>query len=257
MKVVILCGGKGTRLNEKTESLPKSLIEIGGRPILWHIMKIYASQGFDDFVLCLGYKGQMIKEYFMESQTWRYQDFSLDLTGVRPQVHIQDTPAEKWKIAFADTGEETNTGGRIKKIRPLIDEDTFMVTYGDGVSDLNIRKLLEFHRAHGKTGTVTGVNPPSQFGLLDIQKEGQVRSFREKPAMDQWINGGFFVFQKKFFDYLGENDVLEQAPMERLTKDGGLMAYRYEGYWKCMDTYKDTLALNEALEKGKAPWKTW
>ena len=257
MKVVILCGGKGTRLREKTESLPKALIEIGGRPILWHIMKIYAAHGFDDFVICLGYKGQMIKEYFMESQSWRYQDFSLDLRNGRPEVKIHEERPEKWKIAFADTGEETNTGGRIKKIQPLMDEDTFMVTYGDGVSDINIKKLLEFHRAHGRVGTVTAVNPPSQFGLLEIEKNGRVNSFREKPKTDRWINGGFFIFQKKFFDYLGENDVLEQAPLEKLSKEGGLAAYCHEAYWKCMDTYKDTLVLNEAWEKGKAPWKTW
>ncbi len=256
MKVVILCGGKGTRLNEKTESLPKPLIEIGGRPILWHIMKIYSAYGFNDFVLCLGYKAQKIKSYFMESESWRYQDFALDLTNGQPEVKVLQTRPEKWKISFVDTGEETNTGGRIKKIEPLIDESTFMVTYGDGVSDLDIRKLLEFHRVQGKTGTVTAVNPPSQFGLLDIQN-GNVRSFREKPAMNQWINGGFFVFEKKFFDYLGENDVLEQSPLERLSKEGGLSAYCHEGYWKCMDTYKDTLVLNETWEKGKAPWKVW
>ena len=232
MKVAILCGGKGTRLREKTDSIPKALVEVGGRPILWHIMKIYGAYGFNEFILCLGYKGQMIKDYFSDSK-------------------------EQWKIDFADTGEETNTGGRIKKIEPLIKEETFMVTYGDGVSDLDIRKLLEFHRAHGKTGTLTAINPPSQFGLLDIQKDGLVGSFREKPPMDRWINGGFFVFQKKFFSYLGENDVLEQAPLERLAKDGHLVAHRHNSYWKCMDTYKDTLTLNEAWEKGQAPWKVW
>lgn len=257
MKVVILCGGKGTRLKEKTDSIPKALVEVGGRPILWHIMKMYAAHGFNDFILCLGYKAQMIKEYFMESQSWRYQDFALDTTREGREVRILEEEPEKWKIAFADTGEETNTGGRIKKIQRLVEEPSFMVTYGDGVSDINIKKLLEFHRAHGKTGTVTAINPPSQFGLLDIQTDGGVRAFREKPSMDQWINGGFFIFEKKFFDYLGENDVLEQAPLERLAKDGQLIAYRHEAYWKCMDTYKDTLVLNETWEKGKAPWKVW
>ena len=234
MKVVILCGGKGTRLREKTESLPKALVEIGNRPILWHIMKIYSSQGFNEFVLCLGYKGPMIKEYFKDLQT-----------------------QEKWKIHFADTGEETNTGGRIKQIQSLITEKSFMVTYGDGVSDINLKELVEFHQHHGKLGTVTAVNPPSQFGLLDIQDDHTVRTFREKPQIDRWINGGFFVLQKDFFNYLQESDVLEQAPLEKLSRDKQLMAYRHRAFWKCMDTYKDTLTLNDLWAAGQAPWKLW
>jgi glucose-1-phosphate cytidylyltransferase len=231
MKVVILCGGKGTRLKEKTESLPKPLIEIGGRAILWHIMKIYAAHGFTDFVLCLGYKAQMIKEYFRES--------------------------EGWAITFADTGEETNTGGRIKLIEKYIDGEDFMVTYGDGVSDIDIKKLVAFHKAHGHIGTVTAVNPPSQFGLLDIDSSGAVKRFREKPVTDRWINGGFFVFKKDFFKYLNADDILEKKPLEAISEEGHLRAYKHESFWKCMDTYKDTLSLNEVWSTGKAPWKIW
>lgn len=229
MKVVILCGGQGTRLKEKTDSIPKPLVEVGAKPILWHIMKMYSAHGFNDFVLCLGYKGSMIQDYFKS-------------TG------------EKWRIDFADTGETTQTGGRVKKIQPLIKDPRFMVTYGDGVSDLDLNKLLRFHEKHGKTGTVTTVNPPSQFGLLSFDAAGKVEKFQEKPQVDQWINGGFFIFQKEFFNYLEENSVLEKEPLERLSKDGGLYAYKHEGFWKCMDTYKDTLALNELWASGKAPW---
>lgn len=257
MKVVILCGGKGTRLKEKTESLPKPLIEIGDRPILWHIMKIYAAHGFDDFILCLGYKSQSIKEYFMKELSWKHHDFSIHLANEQPELRLLHPETDRWKITFVDTGEETNTGGRIKKIQPLIEGDHFMVTYGDGVSDLNIKKLVEFHQGHGKTGTVTAVNPPSQFGLLQMDAKGRVARFQEKPPMEQWINGGFFVFHKKFFDYLSEDSVLEKEPLEKLTQDGQLVAYRHQAFWKCMDTYKDTVMLNELWVKGKAPWKTW
>lgn len=235
MKVVILCGGQGTRLKEKTDSIPKPLVEVGAKPILWHIMKIYGAAGFNEFVLCLGYKGSMIKDYFTEE--------------------MKHHP--EWRIDFADTGEATQTGGRVKKIQPLIKDSRFMVTYGDGVSDLDLRGLLKFHEKHGKAGTVTTVNPPSQFGLLSFDGTGQVKQFQEKPQGNQWINGGFFIFEKEFFNYLEDNSVLEKEPLERLSKDGKLYAYKHEGFWKCMDTYKDTLALNELWASGKAPWKTW
>lgn len=232
IKVVILCGGQGTRLKEKTDSIPKPLVEIGGRPILWHIMKIYAAWGFNGFILCLGYKGRLIKEYFAH-------------------------PDENWQIRFADTGETTQTGGRIKRIEPLIRGDIFMATYGDGVADLNIQRLLEFHKSHGKTGTVTAANPPSQFGLLNFDAQGRVQKFQEKPQTHQWINGGFFIFQKEFFQYLGEDSVLEKEPLEKLSKDGQLFAWKHESFWKCMDTYKDTVALNELWAGGNPPWKIW
>lgn len=237
MQVVILCGGKGTRLKEKTESLPKPLIEIGDRPILWHIMKTYSAYGYHHFVLCLGYKGSMIREYFENP--------------ARKKDH------ESWKITFADTGEETQTGGRIKKIAPFIKEKTFMVTYGDGLSDISIPKLVQFHKAHGKIGTVTAVRPPSQFGLLDIDAAGQVNSFREKPKMEDWINGGFFVFNQEFFNFLSDQDILEKKPLEALSQEGQLMAYKHDSFWKCMDTYKDTITLNDYWTSQKAPWKIW
>jgi glucose-1-phosphate cytidylyltransferase len=258
MKVVILCGGKGTRLKERTESIPKPLIEIGGRPILWHIMKIYAAHGFDDFVLCLGYKGQAIKEYFMNYLSWRHHDFSLDLSGKEPKIGLLNHDREQWKITFADTGEETNTGGRVKQIAPLVGDDgSFMVTYGDGVADIDMKKLSDFHRAHGKIGTISVVNPTLQFGLLEVGNDNRVSRFREKPLLDQWINGGFFVFRREFFDYLNEDDILERTPFERLSKEGQLMAFRHEKYWECMDTYKDTALLNEFWATGRAPWKIW
>lgn len=233
IKVVILCGGKGTRLREKTESLPKPLIEIGDRPILWHIMKIYSAYGFREFILCLGYKGQMIQEYFKKNED------------------------ENWKITFADTGEDTQTGERVKKIAPWIEEDHFMVTYGDGVSDIDIKNLYHFHLKHGKIGTVTAVRPPSQFGLLALGPQDLVTSFREKPLLDQWINGGFFVFQRKFLDFIAANDILEQKPLETLSQNKELIAYKHQGFWKCMDTYKDTITLNETWGSSKAPWRVW
>ncbi len=232
MKVAILCGGQGTRLREKTESMPKPLVEIGGKPILWHIMKIYAHYGFSEFVLCLGYKGRMIEDYFKQAP-------------------------EPWKITFADTGEATQTGGRVKKIEKLITEENFMVTYGDGVADIDIRKLVEFHQKHGRIGTVSAVNPPSQFGLLDLAQDGTVKRFQEKPQTNQWINGGFFVFKKEFFKFLSEESVLEKQPLEKLAVQEDLRAFRHESFWKCMDTYKDTVVLNEHWADGKAPWKVW
>ena len=257
MKIVILCGGQGTRLKEKTDSIPKPLVEIGGRPILWHIMKIYAAYGFNDFILCLGYKGQAIKEYFMDELKWRRQDFSLDCGAKEPKLEYLGPQNEKWKIAFMDTGETTQTGGRIKRVASLIDGETFMVTYGDGLADIHIKKLVEFHKSHGKTGTVTAANPPSQFGLLNIDPAGVVTRFQEKPQADQWINGGFFVFQKKFLEYLSEDDVLEKAPLEKISREGNLLAFCHKTFWKCMDTYKDTVVLNELWSSGKAPWKIW
>ena len=254
--IVILCGGKGTRLKEKTEALPKPLIEIGNRPILWHIMEIYSASEFHRFILCRGDKSQLIKEYFMEWQNWKHADFQLEMRGKKRKVKNLEV-RENWEITFADTGEETNTGGRIKKIAPLIKEKTFMVTYGDGVADINILSLLKFHKDHQKKGTVTAVKPPSQFGLLGIGPKEIVTSFREKPKIDQWINGGFFIFEKSFLNYLGDNDVLEQKPLERLTREKQLAAYRHDGFWKCMDTYKDTITLNETWASGKAPWKVW
>ena len=231
MQTVILCGGKGTRLREFTENLPKPLVEIGGKPILWHIMKIYSYYGFNDFILCLGYKGEMIKEYFRNNS--------------------------EWKITFVDTGQETYTGGRIKKIERYIDGGVFLVTYSDGLSNINLNELLNFHKSKKTIATITCVNPISQFGILEIDEQGIITMFKEKPLVNQWINGGFFVFNKEIFNYLSENDVLEKHPFERLANEKKISAYKFNGFWSCMDTYKDTQTLNELWDKGSAPWRIW
>lgn len=257
MKVVILCGGKGTRLREQTEVLPKPLVEIGGRPILWHIMKYYSSQGFNDFVLCLGYLGEKIKQFFLDYDGWRHHDFQLTLGApleerVRPLTH-----PERWTIAFADTGLETNTGGRIKRIARYLEGQPFLATYGDGLTDMNLQKLIAFHRHQRRIATLTAVNPSSSFGLVNLDDDGLVRGFREKPRIDDWINGGFFVFEPEIFDYLEDDSVLEREPFERLALDGQLAAYRHCGFWQCMDTYKDTLDLDGRWRGGEPPWRVW
>lgn len=233
MQVVILCGGKGERLREHTELIPKPLIEIGGKPILWHIMKIYSHCKFNDFILCLGYKGEKIVQYFKENNK------------------------EGWDINFVDTGLGTNTGGRVKKIEKFVKGDNFLATYGDAVSDINIKHLAEFHKKHGRTATVTCTNFRSNFGIVNIGDNNLVKDFNEKPFMDMWINGGFFVFKNDVFGYLKENCILEREPMGALTKDKQLVAYKYKGFWECMDTYKDTKMLNEAYKNRKAKWMVW
>lgn len=233
IKTVILCGGEGTRLNELTESIPKPLVEIGGKPILWYIMKIYAHFGFKKFVLCLGYKGHLIEEYFTKNRE------------------------AGWEIVFADTGLKTNTGGRIKKIEKYIDEGSFFATYGDGLADINLNSLLAFHRKRGKIATVTCVNPVSQFGVVETDENDLIVRFREKPRVSQWINGGFFVLDRRIFDFLNEEDVLEQRPFERLADQKEIVAYRFEGFWDCMDTFKDMQMLNKLWNENRAPWKIW
>ncbi len=258
MKTVILCGGKGTRLREETEFRPKPMVEIGGRPILWHIMKLYAHQGFNEFVLCLGYKGNVIKEYFLNYDSM-LKDFTLSLCGqARPSITFHDhEEISDFKVTLADTGAETMTGGRLKRVERYVDGDTFMVTYGDGLADINVRELLAFHHAHGKLATVTAIQPTLRFGLLDIDAHGQVAKFQEKPQMDEWINGGFFAFNRAVFNYLDADSILEQAPLMQLATDGQLMAYRHHGFWHAMDTYRDTLSLNELWTRGEAPWAIW
>ena len=257
MKVVILCGGLGTRLREETEFRPKPMVEIGGRPILWHIMKIYAHYGFREFVLCLGYRGNNIKEYFLNYQAMN-NDFTMSL-GHRSQVHCHGHHGEEdFTITLADTGLNCQTGGRIRKIQKYIDGDTFMLTYGDGVSDVNIRRLLEFHKGHGRIGTVTSVSPISRFGILELTEQNQVLKFSEKPPTDNWMNAGFFIFQRAFFDYLGGEDcILEREPLERLSAEGQLMAYQHDGFFHSMDTYREHQHLNELWNSGQAPWKVW
>ena len=251
---MILCGGKGSRLREETEYRPKPLVEIGGRPILWHIMKTYAYYGFDEFVLCLGYKGDMIKRYFLDYR-WLSSDFTIEL-GSRQVDLLNDQVESGWKVSLVDTGLEAMTGARLKRIEPYVDGPEFMVTYGDGVTDLDVKDLLRFHRSHGKIGTVTGVSPPSRYGDLGIHGD-QVVSFREKPqATEGSISGGYFVFNRAFFEYLSEDDscVLERAPLQRLSADGELKAYQHPGFWQCMDTYRDFTYLNEIWSSGQAPW---
>ncbi len=256
MKVVILCGGLGTRLREETEFRPKPLVEIGGRPILWHIMKIYAHYGFRDFVLCLGYRGNMIKEYFLNYEAMN-NDFTICLGRRNHIVYHNAHKEQDFHVTLADTGLETMTGGRVKRVEKYIDGDTFMVTYGDGVADLDVQALVEHHRSHGKLATVTTVRPFSYYGLLDLDANGSVVRFREKPRIDDWISVGFFVFNRGVFDYLDENCILEREPLENLAKDGQLVAYRHTGFWHAMDTYRDFLKLNQLWQEGRAPWKIW
>ena len=257
MKVVILCGGMGTRLREETEFRPKPLVEIGGKPILWHIMKTYAHYGFKEFVLCLGYKGNLIKEYFLNYRAMQ-SDFTLRLDSSQsPTFHQLNDPLD-WSITFAETGAEAQTGARVKRIEKYIPGDRFFLTYGDGVADIDLGNLLEFHRQHGKVGTVTGVRTHSRYGELPVS-DGRVMSFSEKPkAEDGFISGGFFVFERRLFDYLSDDDrcVLELAPFETLARQGELMSYLHPGYWHCMDTYRDFMALNDLWKQG-APWKVW
>jgi len=256
MQTVILCGGRGMRLREYTEAIPKVLVEVGGRPILWHIIKYYAHFNYTDFVLALGYLGDRIKEYFLDYHGWKGRDLRLCLGSTHPPELI-GADGEDWTITFAGTGLDTNTGGRIKRVRLYLRDDVFFVTYGDGVSDIDLRQLEEFHRSHGRIATVTVVRPRLTFGVLDVDGEQQVTRFNEKPRLDGWINGGFFVFDSRVFDYLEDDSVLEREPLERLAADRQLMAYQHRGFWACMDTYKDNLDLNAAWSCGEAPWRTW
>jgi len=258
MKVVILCGGVGTRMREETEFRPKPLVDVGGRPILWHIMKLYAHHGFREFILCLGYKGSMIKEYFLNYEAMN-SDFTICL-GNKAEIQFNDNHEEQdFHVTLAETGSDTLTGGRVKRVqRYLQNEERFMVTYGDGVSDVNIRKLIEFHKSHGKLATVTTFRPVSRFGILDINESQQVQNFIEKPKSDAWASAGFFVFERKIFDYLdGDACTLEREPLERLAKEGQLMAYNHEGFFYAMDTYREYQILNDLWKNGQAPWKLW
>ena len=257
MKVVVLCGGTGTRLREETEFRPKPMVEVGGRPILWHIMKLYAHYGFSDFVLCLGYRGNVIKDYFLNYEAMN-NDFSICL-GEKSRIQYHGLHTEQGlTVTLADTGLESMTGGRIQKIRKYVDGSTFMLTYGDGVSDVDIRRLLEFHKSHGKIATVTSVPPISRFGIIELADESRVHSFNEKPKTDAWINAGFFVLNPGVFDFLGGDDcIFEREPMERLAAAGQLMAYRHEGFFYAMDTFREYQHLNELWNRREAPWRVW
>ncbi|MDB5141285.1 MAG: rfbF [Mucilaginibacter sp.] len=257
MKVVILAGGLGTRLSEETVLKPKPMVEIGGMPILWHIMKIYSAHGFNDFVICLGYKGYMVKEYFANYFLHK-SDITIDLSDNSIKVH--DSQAEPWKITLVDTGVDSMTGGRIKRIQPYVNNETFMLTYGDGVGNIDIKKLVEYHKIHGKYCTVTSVQPSGRFGALNILEDSSVHSFNEKPRGDgAWVNGGFFVCDPKVFDYIHNGDITiwEQQPMERIANEGQMNAYKHTGFWRPMDTLKDKHDLNEMWDKNEATWKVW
>ena len=246
MKVVILCGGQGTRIRTGMEDTPKVLFEIGGKPIVWHIMKSFRQQGLRDFVLCLGHRGDVVRRYFTNGSH----------SAEDPALTITDR-SEDWNVTLLDTGESTNTGGRVCRAAAHVGNGTFMVTYGDGVADVRFDDLLAYHRSHGKVGTLTAVRPRSQFGLLKIAGAGNVEDFREKPLLRTWINGGFFVFEPGVFAYLDGDPVLEQRPFRALAAAGELMAFRHKGFWACMDTYKDLVSLNELWSNGHAAWRTW
>lgn len=257
MKVVILAGGLGTRLREETEFRPKPMVEVGGRPILWHIMKLFACHGIVDFVVCTGYKGDVIKDYFLNYDA-RNNDFTITLgRSIETEFHDRHLESE-WTVTVADTGHDTQTGGRVARVRRYVAGETFMVTYGDGVADVDITALLAFHRAHGRTATLTTVRPVSRFGVLDLDEDdGRVQHFREKPQADGWVNAGFLVFEPAVFDYLtGDDCILEQEPLQALAKDGELVAYRHDGFFQPMDTFREATLLNELWDQG-APWKVW
>lgn len=255
-QVVLLCGGLGTRLREETEYRPKPMVEIGGRPVLWHIMKLFAHHGLTDFVLCTGYRGQMIKEWFLHYEAWS-SDFTITL-GDHSSVRFHRSHLETgWEVTVTDTGLETQTGGRVKRAERYLAGDRFIVTYGDGLSDVDLTALLKFHAEHGKIATVTTTRPLSRFGIVDVEPDDTVRRFREKPQGDEWVSSGFFVFEREFLGYLDDNAVLEQAPLERLASEGQIAAYRHDGFWQPMDTYREFLMLQELWDSGKAPWRVW
>jgi glucose-1-phosphate cytidylyltransferase len=255
VKAVILAGGMGTRISEETNIRPKPMVEIGGRPVLWHIMKTYSAHGVNDFIICLGYKGYMIKEYFA-NYFLHMSDVTFDMASNRMDVHQKN--AEPWRVTLVDTGEETMTGGRIKRVGRYLDGSDFCMTYGDGVSDVNLGKLIEFHRAQGRLATVTAIQPPGRFGALDMQ-DNLITSFQEKPQGDgSWINGGYFVLSPKVLDYIeGDDTIWERAPMERLARERQLAAYKHPGFWQCMDTLRDRNLLETHWQSGRAPWKVW
>ena len=256
MKVLLLAGGFGTRLSEETDTRPKPMAEIGGKPVLWHIMKIYSHFGFNEFVVLLGYKGYYIKEYFA-NYFLHQSDVTIDLGTNQMEVH--NNTSEPWKVTLLDTGLHTMTGGRIKRAKDFIGNETFLLTYGDGVSDINMNTLIDFHRKHGKAITMTAIQPEGRFGALQTDHNNQVQSFMEKPKGDgNWINGGFFVCEPKVLDYImDDTTVFEQSPLEQLAREGELYTFRHTGFWKCMDTLRDKTKLNELWDSGDAQWKLW
>ena len=257
MKVVILAGGLGTLISEESHLKPKPMIEVGDAPILWHIMKYYSSYGFNEFIICCGYKGYVIKEYFADYYLHR-SDITFDFSDNNKMI-VHNNVAEPWKVTVIDTGLNTMTGGRLKRIQKYVGNETCMMTYGDGVSDVNLEALLKFHREHGKAATLTAIQPGGRFGVLDIDDSQTVRQFSEKAKEDGgWINAGFMVLEPEAFSYIeGDQTYFEKEPLENMALDGKLAAYRHEGFWKCMDTMRDKGMLDELWNKGNAPWKRW
>jgi glucose-1-phosphate cytidylyltransferase len=257
MKVVLLCGGQGTRLREETEFRPKPLVDVGGRPILWHIMKTYANAGFLEFVLCLGYRGNMIKDYFLSYEAMN-NDFTIRLGG-KEQISYHGAHQEQdFQVTLVDTGQETMTGGRLARIRKYVGNEPFLVTYGDGLADVDLPALIAFHKSHGRLATVTTVRPNSRFGIIELDREAAVKKFVEKPRLDGWASAGFFVLQPEVLDLCtGDDCVFEQEPLQTLAEQGQLMAFRHEGFFFAMDTYREYKYLNELWNSGNAPWKVW
>lgn len=256
MKVVILAGGFGTRLSEETVLKPKPMVEIGGKPMLWHIMKIYSSYGFNDFVICLGYKGYVIKEYFA-NYFLHQSDVTFDIKNNKIEIH--NTQADPWKVTLVDTGLHTMTGGRVKRVKPYLNGEPFMLTYGDGVGNVNLNALIEFHQQQQKMMTVTSVQPSGRFGTLNISEDLKVKAFEEKPKGERgWINGGFFICNPEVINYIEDDTtIFERAPMENIAMEGQMVAFKHEGYWKCMDTLRDKNELETSWQSGKAQWKNW
>jgi glucose-1-phosphate cytidylyltransferase len=257
MKTLILAGGYGTRLSEETDIKPKPMVEIGGRPILWHIMKIYSKYGFNDFVILLGYKGYYIKEYFA-NYFLHQSDVTFDISNGQMEVH--NNSSEPWKVTLLDTGLDSMTGGRVKRAQDFVGDKPFMLTYGDGVANINIQELLKFHKSHGKAMTITSAQPNGRFGALDIDENDKLTQFKEKPKGDGgWINAGFFVCESKVFDYITEGDktVFEQTPLKNLSKEGEVYTYKHRNFWLPMDTLREKVKLNQMCESGNAPWMTW
>lgn len=257
MKVVVLAGGLGTRISEESHLRPKPMIEIGGQPILWHIMKSYSYYGFREFIICAGYKQEVIKQFFHEYYL-RHSDVTFDFTQENKML-IHNNVAEPWKVTIVDTGLHTMTGGRIKRIKEYIGDETFMLTYGDGVCDVNIQEVLRFHQQKGKTATLTAIQPSGRFGILEVDAQNQIERFAEKRKEDSgWINGGYMVLEPKVFDYIeGDKITFEKEPLERLSAEGELVAYKYDGFWQCMDTLRDKMLLEKLIEEKKAPWIVW
>jgi glucose-1-phosphate cytidylyltransferase len=256
MKVVLLAGGLGTRLREETEFRPKPMVPIGRNPILWHIMKNFSHFGLNEFVICAGYKGDVIRQYFLDFERMN-RDFTVRIGSNSKNIYHDDLEESGWSVTVAETGSSTMTGGRLHKVQKYIGNETFICTYGDGLANVDITELVEFHKSHGKIATVTAVRPVSRFGVLDVKNNLEVKKFSEKPQADGWVNAGFFVFNPEIFDYLNSNSILEESPLTTLAAEGELFAFKHDGFWQPMDTFRELGLLNELWESNKAPWKVW